>query len=179
MVRHSPAPPLLPLIFLEPSCWSRFVEDYRELKLPGAEQVAPRCFLFEQFLDDLLKREPDALRFNHVAANLAIHAHCHAKALANPAQATRMLGRLPGRKATLLATGCCGMAGAFGTMESKQALSRQVAEPLVEQIKRQPQNTILVASGTSCRHQIRYLTDATPRHAAEVLAEALASGASP
>ena len=165
--------PLPPLIFLEPSCWSMFVEDYRELKLPGAERVASRCFLFEQFLDDLLQREPDALRFGAVAATINIHAHCHAKALTNPAHATRLLGHLPGRKVALLQTGCCGMAGAFGNMETKQTLSRQVAEPLLEQIKRQPENAILIASGTSCRHQIQHLTTTTPRHAAEVLAEAL------
>ncbi len=56
------APPV-PVLFLEPSCYSMFVEDYRELSLPGFDQVAPRCFLFEQFIDDLLGREPGALRF--------------------------------------------------------------------------------------------------------------------
>src|SRR5947209_5025868 len=53
-----------PILFLEPSCWSMFVEDYRELKIENAENVAKRCFLFEQFADDLLAQEPDALHFN-------------------------------------------------------------------------------------------------------------------
>ena len=43
-----------PILFLEPSCYSMFVEDYRELKLEGTEHVAGRCFLFEQFIEELL-----------------------------------------------------------------------------------------------------------------------------
>ncbi len=54
-----------PILFLEPSCYSMFVEDYRELKIENAEEVAKRCFLFEKFVDDLLVREPDAFRFKH------------------------------------------------------------------------------------------------------------------
>src|SRR5262249_3179880 len=73
-----------PILFLEPSCWSMFVEDYRELRLSGAEAVAARCLLFEQFIDDLLVREPDALLFAPGSSDIAIHAHCHAKSLANP-----------------------------------------------------------------------------------------------
>ena len=50
-------------LFLEPSCYSMFVEDYRELRLPNAEAVAARSFLFEKFVDEMLEREPDALQF--------------------------------------------------------------------------------------------------------------------
>src|SRR5213076_919585 len=51
----------LPILFLEPSCWSMFVEDYRELKIPNAEKIAERCFLFEKFVDDLLEQNPDVV----------------------------------------------------------------------------------------------------------------------
>src|SRR5205807_6560426 len=70
-----------PILFLEPSCYSMFVEDYRELKLPDTDAIARRCFLFEQFVDDLLEREPDALQFDNKSVEIVIHAHCHAKAL--------------------------------------------------------------------------------------------------
>src|SRR5438270_313331 len=56
-----------PILFLEPSCYSMFIEDYRELKLPGTDAIARRCFLFEQFVDDLLEREPDALQFDETS----------------------------------------------------------------------------------------------------------------
>ena len=163
----------LPILFLEPSCYSMFVEDYRELKLPATEPIARRCFLFEQFVDDLLEREPDALQFENKPGQVAIHAHCHAKALTQPDYMARLAGRLPGRKATLLDTGCCGMAGAFGALESKYDLSLKVAAPLVQQIGAQPHGAIIVASGASCRHQIEHLTPLRPRHMAEVVAEAL------
>src|SRR3954469_4485502 len=52
-----------PLLFLEPSCWSMFVDDYRELKTENAENIAARCFLFEKFVADLLAEQPEALRF--------------------------------------------------------------------------------------------------------------------
>jgi len=164
----------LPIIFLEPSCYSMFVEDYRELKIANAEAVAKRCFLFEKFVDEVLDREPGALRFNSRSQHVAIHAHCHAKSLMNPAFMAQLTERLPGRKATLLDTGCCGMAGAFGALASKYELSVKVAEPLVRAVKNQPSGSEIVASGTSCRHQIVDLTTAKPKHIAEVIAEAIA-----
>ena len=162
-----------PVLFLEPSCYSMFVEDYRELKLPDSEGIATRCFLFEKFVADLLEREPDALRFNNRSEQVAIHAHCHAKALTQPGYMARLAGRLPGRKAILLDTGCCGMAGAFGALESKYDLSLKVAAPLVEQVTAQPAGAVIVASGTSCRHQLEHLTPVHPKHMAELLADAI------
>ncbi len=166
--------PPAPILFLEPSCWSMFAEDYRELGLPGAEAVAGRCFLFEEFLDERLRREPEALCFVPRDERVAIHAHCHAKSLRPPAFLARLARRLPGRQVTLLDTGCCGMAGAFGALEAQYDLSLKVAAPLVERITSQPPGAMIVASGTSCRHQIEHLTPARPRHMAEVLAAALA-----
>ena len=162
-----------PIIFLEPSCYSMFAEDYRELNLPGATDIAARCFLFEDFIGQLLEREPDALSFNPQDERIVIHAHCHAKALTNPATMQRLAAALPGRSATLLDTGCCGMAGSFGMMETKYDLSLKIAEPLVEQIKRQPYGATVVVSGTSCRQQVQHLVSVKTRHMAEVIADAL------
>jgi FAD/FMN-containing dehydrogenase/Fe-S oxidoreductase len=163
-----------PILFLEPSCYTMFVEDYRELKLPETEAIAQRCHLFEQFVDDLLEREPDALRFNSQPGQIAIHAHCHAKSLVKTGFMARLAARLPGRTATLLDTGCCGMAGAFGALESKYELSLKVAAPLVQQVAAQAADTVIVASGTSCRHQLEHLTPVHPKHMAELLADAIA-----
>jgi len=149
-----------------------FVEDYRELKINNAESMADRCFLFEKFVDDLLEREPDALRFKERQANVAIHAHCHAKSLTNPAFMAQLAERLPGCKATLLETGCCGMAGAFGALAEKYELSKQVAGDLLRKIGNQHAD-VVIASGTSCRHQIVDLSEVWPKHMAELLADAL------
>jgi FAD/FMN-containing dehydrogenase/Fe-S oxidoreductase len=179
-----------PILFLEPSCWSMFVEDYRELKIENAEKIAARCFLFEKFVDDVLTREPNGLLFSNSTAlsrqvsresenegdrrvNVAIHPHCHAKSITDPAFMVRLAERLPGTTAAVLDTACCGMAGAFGALSEKYDLSIQVAQRLLDQIDNQPPRTEVIASGTSCRHQITDLTNLRPKHMAEFLAEAL------
>jgi len=162
-----------PIIFLEPSCYSMFVQDYRELKLPGLERVAARCFLFEQFVENLLDREPHALTFNDQPARMMIHVHCHAKSLANTDYMYQLATRLPQREVKMLDAACCGMAGIFGMKESKYELSVKVAQPLIQVIRGQPFGNIVVASGTSCRHQIQHLAPVRTLHMAEVLAEAL------
>ncbi|HEY3862544.1 MAG TPA: FAD-linked oxidase C-terminal domain-containing protein [Verrucomicrobiae bacterium] len=162
-----------PILFLEPSCYSMFAEDYLELKLPGAGKIKARCHLFESFMDNLLSREPQALKFETKNQNVAIHAHCHAKSLLDAAFLKRLVERLPGRSAALLDTGCCGMAGAFGALDSKYELSLKIAQPLLARIDAQSEGTVVAASGASCRHQIEHLSNHHPCHLAEVLAEAL------
>ena len=163
-----------PILFLEPSCWSMFVEDYRELNIEGVEDVAKRCFLFEKFIDDLLAQEPEALQFDNRPATVTIHPHCHAKSIMDPAFMARLAERLPGREATVLDTACCGMAGAFGALAEKYDLSIQVAQRLLDAIDNQPAGSEIIASGTSCRHQIADLSNARPKHIAELIAEAIA-----
>ena len=163
-----------PIIFLEPSCFSMFVEDYRELKLPDVENVARRCFLFEDFIENFLNWEPNGLRFNTRAGRLIIHPHCHAKALGHANLMRQLAERLPEKTVTLLDAGCCGMAGAFGMLDSKYELSVKIAEPLIQKILNQPFGTTVVASGASCRQQIQHLATVRLRHMAEVLAESLA-----
>ena len=165
--------PFEAIVFLEPSCYSMFAEDYRELKLEGAQDFSGRAVLFEHFIDALLEREPGALAFLPGTEKVAIHAHCHAKALTNTAAMTRLAKRLPGRQVTMLDSGCCGMAGAFGAMEKTYQLSLEVAAPLAEKIANQPPGTVVVASGTSCRQQIEHTTPARPLHMAELLARGL------
>jgi FAD/FMN-containing dehydrogenase/Fe-S oxidoreductase len=163
----------MPVIFLEPACFSMFAQDYQEMKLPGAERAAARCMLFEQFIENLLTQPPNALIFNDHPTRLMIHVHCHAKSLANTDYMYELATRLPQRTVTMLEAACCGMAGAFGMLESKYKLSVKVAEPLIQVIRSQPFGNIVVASGTSCRQQIQHLTPVRTLHMAEVLAEAL------
>jgi len=162
-----------PIVFLEPSCWTMFAEDYGELGLPGFRDAARRCFLFEEFVAGLLDEEPACLRFNERPGNVVIHAHCHARAAGRADVLRRLAERLPQRTVTLLDTGCCGMAGAFGMMNSKYELSVAVARPLIDLVQAQPYGTSVVATGTSCRQQIKHLANVRLRHIAELLAESL------
>ena len=111
--------------------------------------------------------------FNENPARMMIYVHCHAKALANTDYMYQLATRLPQREVKMLEAGCCGMAGIFGMKESKYDLSVKIAEPLVQLIRSQPYGNIIVASGTSCRHQIQHLARVRTQHMAEVLAESL------
>jgi len=162
-----------PILFLEPSCYSMFLEDYRELGLANAEDISRRCFLFQEFIEALLEREPTALKFNSRAEKIVVHVHCHAKALGVADPMHRLAERLPERTVEFLDSGCCGMAGAFGMLESKYDLSVKVAEPLINIVKHQPFGTTFVTSGASCRSQVSHLATVKSRHLAEVLADAL------
>ena len=183
-----------PIVFLEPSCWSMFVEDYGELKIENAEKIAARCFLFEKFVDDLLTRAPQELCFQNSAAlshqvstergqqedqgvKVAIHPHCHAKSILDPAFMKRLVERLPRHHATVLDTACCGMAGSFGALAEKYDLSVRIGQDLIDKLENQGRETQIIASGTSCRHQISHLIPQSrgtrPKHMAELLAEAL------
>lgn len=163
----------LPVITLEPSCFSMLWDDYRELSVDGAVALRERTALFEQFVADLLDREPEALMFRSLGGPIAVHAHCHAKSLVDMSVATSLLSRIPESAPTLLNTACCGMAGAFGAMREKYDLSMRLGALLAEQVNAQPEYARVVASGTSCRQQIAHCTNRTAAHIAEVLAEAL------
>ncbi len=164
------------IIFLEPSCFSVFVDEYRQLGLRGADEVARRCVLVEDLLLDAM--DPEALSelpWSKRELAVVVHGHCHTKALADSRRAVELLGRIPGAIVSELETGCCGMAGAFGMLEVNRDLSRAVAAPLVELIRALPAETLVAAAGTSCRHQIKALAGVDALHPIEVIARAMGS----
>jgi Fe-S oxidoreductase len=129
--------------------------------------------LLQEFIGELLEREPAALQFNARPEKILVHVHCHAKALVRNDRLHTLAERLPERSVEIVDAGCCGMAGSFGMLESKYDLSLKVAEPLVQAVKHQPFGTTFVTSGASCRSQISHLATVKTRHLVEVLADAL------
>ena len=162
-----------PIVFLEPSCWSVFVDEYRQLGIEGADEVAKRCLLFEDVVANCCEGGSLAAAMTGPVGEVVVHGHCHAKALSDQRTVFAVLERLPGASPRILDTGCCGMAGAFGMLSDHRELSHQVARPLVAAIEALSPNTPVIASGTSCRHQIADLTDVRPLHLAEFLASYL------
>jgi FAD/FMN-containing dehydrogenase/Fe-S oxidoreductase len=159
-----------PIVFLEPSCWSVFVDEYRQFGIEGADEVTDRCRLFEDVVADCFENGSLVAAMTGSVGEVAVHSHCHAEALSDQKTVLSVLERLPGASLRLLDTGCCGMAGAFGMLKEHRGLSHEVAQPLVAAIEALPRDTAMVASGTSCRHQIADLTDVRPLHLAEFLA---------
>ena len=160
----------IPIIGLEPSALLTLRDEAPDLvdDRPTAQAVAREAVLFEEFLAD---RELPPLRPEPI--HYLVHGHCHQKAICGMGPLAALLGRLPG-KVEAIPSGCCGMAGSFGYEREHYDLSMQIGEMvLFPAVRVASAETVVVAPGTSCRHQIG---DGTGRHAlhpAEVIARAL------
>jgi Fe-S oxidoreductase len=165
-----------PVIGLEPSCLFTLRDEFRAL-VPGghSDSVADRAVLLEEFL----AAEADAGRLRLALAPLdakraLLHGHCHQKAFAAMDAVRKTLGLIPDLAVDTVESSCCGMAGAFGYQAEHHDLSMTMAEmDLLPAVRRAGTDTVLVADGTSCRHQIADGTAREAIHVARVLAAAL------
>jgi Fe-S oxidoreductase len=167
----------LPVVGLEPSCTLTLRDEYLDL-LPGSAQarvVADQTLLIEEFLSGLAEHGELDLRWKPVAEQqVLVHGHCYQKALTSTRPLLKML-RLPGWLVGEINSGCCGMAGSFGYEAEHYALSQAIGEGrLFPAVRSAAANTLLAASGMSCRHQIVQGTGRQARHPIELLADALA-----
>lgn len=164
----------LPIVFFEPSCLSAVREDIPSL-LRGDDQrearrVAERSVLFEEFLEREWQAVRTSLRLGGGPSRILLHGHCHQKAMGGVAPAKALLGRIPGSTVVDLDAGCCGMAGSFGYGRDHFEISRAIGERrLLPAARAMEAGSVLVASGTSCRHQIADFTEVRALHAAELL----------
>jgi Fe-S oxidoreductase len=122
-----------------------------------------------------LARNPGKLKLKEMKAEALLHGHCHQKAFDVMPAVETVLGMIPGLKVSTVQTSCCGMAGSFGYEAEHYDVSMKMAElSLLPAIRNASAQTVLVADGTSCRHQIADATGREARHVARVLADALA-----
>jgi Fe-S oxidoreductase len=168
----------LPLLGVEPSCLLT-LRDEAKAVLPGpdTELVAAKALLLEEFLAAEQKAGRLRLALGPVPWKKAlVHGHCHQKALgAFPAVET-VLRLVPGLEVATINASCCGMGGAFGYHAEHHDLSMAIGEGGVLPVARAAgPDTVLVADGTSCRHQIRDGAAKGAVHVAEVLRAALAA----
>ena len=168
-----------PIVVLEPSCLSALRDDVPAL-LGGrlqaeARQVADACVSFEAFLEDALASGRAELTLQDGPTQVVLHGHCHQRSLGLVAPAQALLARIPGAKVTELDAGCCGMAGSFGYAREHFDVSRQIAERrLLPAARALEPGGVLVAAGTSCRHQVHDFTGVRASHPAELLRSLLA-----
>ncbi|WP_426175700.1 FAD-binding and (Fe-S)-binding domain-containing protein [Massilia sp. TWR1-2-2] len=174
----------IPVVGLEPSCLLTLRDEFLVMGLgKDAEALGAHAFLFEEFLarEHAAGRLKLALKALPVSRAL-LHGHCHQKAFdaVRPVQA--VLGLIPGLSVELIESSCCGMAGSFGYEAAHYEVSMKMAElSLLPAVRAAPADALVVADGTSCRHQIADGTrgdDGQQReavHVARVLARALAS----
>jgi FAD/FMN-containing dehydrogenase/Fe-S oxidoreductase len=155
------------IVGIEPSCLLTLRDEALAMNLgERARCVAQHAFLFEEFVSREVRAGRFHLQLNAAPAPLLLHAHCHQKAFGAVSSVLDVLRLIPGAQPELIESSCCGMAGSFGYQTGHYAISMQMAEAkLLPAIRRQPE-AIIVADGTSCRHQIR---DGTRREALPVV----------
>ncbi len=167
----------LPVIGLEPSCLLTLRDEYEAL-LPGpaTAALAARALLLEEFLwqEQAAGRLELGLKATPWPRAL-LHGHCHQKAFAAMAAVEGCLKMIPELEVRTIESSCCGMAGAFGYEARHHAVSLEMAElSLLPAVRAADPDTVLVADGTSCRHQIKDGTGRQALHVAELLQAALA-----
>ena len=162
------------IVFFEPSCLSAVREDAPDLLAADdrrrAKAVAGRSVLFEEWLEAEYGSGRARLSLSPGPAKVLLHGHCHQKAMGALLPAKALLGRIPGATIVDLDAGCCGMAGSFGYLREHYDISRAIGERrLLPAARALGPDAVLVASGTSCRHQIADFTGRHAIHAAELL----------
>jgi Fe-S oxidoreductase len=168
----------LPLLGVEPSCLLTLRDEARAI-LPGpdTEAVAGRALLVEEFLAAEQKAGRLRLALQPVKWKKAlVHGHCHQKALGAFGSVEAVLRLIPGLEVSAVAATCCGMGGAFGYHAEHHAISMRIGEGgVLPAVRAAGPDTVVVADGTSCRHQIKDGAARGAVHAAVLLREALTS----
>ena len=165
----------VPIVFVEPSCLSAIREDVPSLLRGDAQRramrVADRAVLFEEFLENECQAGRVRLDLGQGPSQILLHGHCHQKAMGGLAPAKALLGRIPGATVVDLDAGCCGMAGSFGYAREHFEVSRAIGERrLLPAARSLRDGAVLIASGTSCRHQVADFTGVRALHPAELIA---------
>jgi len=168
-----------PIIGIEPSAILSFRDEYIDL-VPeelrdDAKKISANALLFEEFIArENDKKVISKTAFNQEKRLIKLHGHCHQKALSTLTASKKALSLPENYHVQLIPSGCCGMAGSFGYEEEHYDVSMKIGElVLFPTVRQQPEDVIIAASGTSCRHQIKDGTGRKAKHPVEILWEAL------
>jgi FAD/FMN-containing dehydrogenase/Fe-S oxidoreductase len=171
----------VPIVGVEPSCLLTLRDEYLALLPgdPGARAVAAATRLPEELILEAIADGRITLPQRSAVSGrrIVFHGHCHQKALAGTAATVALLRSIPGADVTEVDAGCCGMAGSFGFEAEHYDLSMSIGElRLFPAIRAEGQDTIIAATGVSCRQQIAHGTGRPARHPLELVRQALSPG---
>jgi len=173
----------VPIVGLEPSCLLTLRDEFLALRLdealgePGAaRRLASRAMLLEEFLAAEHAAGRLDLKLKALPQTRAlVHGHCHQKAFDAFSPVLAVLRLVPGLKVEAIESGCCGMAGSFGYDAAHFEVSMKMGElALLPAVRAADADTLIVADGTSCRHQIADGAGREALHVARILERALA-----
>jgi Fe-S oxidoreductase len=168
-----------PLVGIEPSAILGFRDEFPELlgkeMRAKARALAENSMTLEEYLDRAFGQGLfDSSLFTTLGAGIKLHGHCQQKAIASTAPTIRILSIPENYHVEEIPSGCCGMAGSFGYEKEHYNLSMKVGElVLFPAVREADKETLVVAPGTSCRHQIADGTGRKALHPVEVLYNAL------
>lgn len=165
----------IPIIGLEPSCLLTLRDEIPAL-LPGKETalISKNAFMLEEYIAKQIELDTFKLPLKSPANKLLLHGHCHQKAFGIMSDIEKTLALIPDTDIETVQSGCCGMAGSFGYGVDTHEIAMQMAElDLLPAVRAAGENTIIVADGISCRHQISGGTTHNAMHVARILELAL------
>jgi Fe-S oxidoreductase len=166
----------VPVVGLEPSCLLGFRDEIPALiRSETAQRLATQSFLFEEFVAHEMDAGRLHLPLRPIAPRALVHGHCHQKAFEAFTPVEQVLKLIPDLTVEPIESSCCGMAGSFGFAADTIDVSLKMGElSLLPAVRKAPADAIIVADGTSCRHQIHDGTGRAALHVARVLAMGLA-----
>jgi FAD/FMN-containing dehydrogenase/Fe-S oxidoreductase len=168
-----------PLIGIEPSAILTFRDEYIDLaddeNFEAAKKLSKNVFLIDEFISaEIEKGNIKKEQFTKEKKSIQLHGHCQQKALSSVAPSVKLLSLPENYSVSTIPSGCCGMAGSFGYEKEHYDLSMKIGElVLFPAVRKQTDDVIIAAPGTSCRHQIKDGTKKKAMHPVEVLYEAL------
>ena len=155
------------IVGLEPSCLLTLRDEMLVMGLGEAAQtVASQAWLLEEFLAQEAQAGRFAPAFRPATQAIKVHGHCHQKAMGAMPPVMQVLKLIPQAQPELIESSCCGMAGSFGFEAAHHKVSMQMAELSLLPAVRAAPEALIVADGTSCRHQI---ADGAQRQALHVV----------
>ena len=168
----------VPVIGLEPSCLFTFRDELPALlKGPAVDALAANALLLEEFLAREHKAGRLTLPLGPLPQKALLHGHCHQKAFAAMGAVESVLKMIPELSVETVESSCCGMAGSFGYDADTIDVSLKMGElSLLPAVRKAGGDTLIVADGTSCRHQIHDGADRDALHVARVLAMSVGAG---
>jgi FAD/FMN-containing dehydrogenase/Fe-S oxidoreductase len=168
-----------PLVGIEPSAILTFRDEYVDLvdddQLEAAKELSSHAYLIDEFISkEIVRGNISREQFTREQKLIKLHGHCQQKAWNALNASVTMLSLPENYKVETIPSGCCGMAGSFGYEKEHFDISMQIGElVLFPAVRRQAEDVIIAAPGTSCRHQIKDGTSKNAKHPVEILYEAL------